>query len=204
MRSLISPKIRLAPAALRRILVVSLTGTALAAIAAPGCIPDIGDQYCYPSSDVTDKDDRCPYGSPGGPKLTIKSCDATAAQPDCTAPPTFEQVFEILNDPALGGCSADGCHGRETDNAPWLPKDDPAEMHSRITSFSTPERGQYLNPATVGTPTDLSWMICNLQGIDSGGSPMPPQSGLADRNGGAEAIDTVLLWAACGAAPPAQ
>jgi hypothetical protein len=189
--------LRLTPAVLRRILVASLTGGFLLALLAPGCTLDVGDQACTPSSDVLDKEDRCPYGSPGGPRLPVESCQAVNPKPvdQCTAAPTWADVFALFSDTARGNCTDCNCHGNPSTSAAGLTilPEDPEKAYTAVTTFQTTQRGFYVKPGQTGA----SWIVCNIRGDTNGGKPMPPAtSGLPDD---LAAINTVLGWAECGA-----
>src|SRR5262245_15205706 len=85
----------------------------LAALLTASC-SDVGDQECTPDSVPTDEDDDCPYGPPGGPKVTEQGdCEITQRTDtsDCDKTWTAD-VFPLLTTQAKSGnCSTSSCHG---------------------------------------------------------------------------------------------
>lgn len=165
-----------------------------AAVLAPGCSLDVGDQVCTQKSDPLDPDDDCPYGPPGGPKvLPAPNTDLCpdpvfADSPACAT--AWESVFAMMIDTQRGKCSntPGNCHGV----APgakgfYFPADDPAKAYENM--------GLYLNGN--GEPyakrdDATSWVVCNVTAAP-GSAAMPPKSGLFEEADKA----IVRTWASC-------
>lgn len=173
-------------------------GLVLASILAPlalvtivSCHISVGDQSCTESSNPNDKDDACPYGPPGGPKLKPAVCpplDPEIDPANCTT--TWENdIFPLFTGPA-GNCSVGGCHG----DAPGaygihLPETDPSAFFDELKGYKGAQGYPYINPDDAPN----SWIICNLAGVPGGGSPMPKPSGMDDAN-----LAIVTQWVKCG------
>lgn len=171
----------------------------LAALLAPGfagCL-DVGDQICTESDVATDKDDRCPYGPPGGPKVPGGDCPIVVQESDptqCDGITWADSVYPILVDPLLGNCSSTGCHGEEPGaRGVYVPEGDPQKGFDELSAYTNAQQLPYINIADPAR----SWLVCNIEGSPGGGSPMPKPSGLTD----AAAIATIRQWVACGAKP---
>lgn len=178
--------------------VISLTGAALLAYIAAGCLTDIGDPVCTPDSVATDKDDKCPYGAPGGPKPELRKDDGNQATCDgipdpgggCTytwiddAFPAFQQLSCTLN--------AASCHGVSPGKAQfYFPDADPQTAYDNLIKYVSLTTGKpYLNPATLQD----SYILCNLRG--EVGKAMPPPEGTSRNDANYQIIAS---WAYCGA-----
>ena len=188
------PSLRnLALLASRPLLAAFVAGAGLFAALGPGC--STGDQACTPSSDVTDTEDPCPYGAPGGPQVATQSCAIeTSMPPDCQNW-GWDKVYELF-DTGEGACIA--CHTSISVGNLYIPRD-PAQAYAAITSFSSPKRGRYVvDQESDETAYAKSWFVCNLIGDRNGGSPMPKPNGLTNPDN----IQLVKNWYACGAYGP--
>jgi len=165
--------------------------SAIATAASAGCGGiSVGDQSCTEDSKVNDKEDDCPYGPPGGPKVAPGGCPNIVVTDDplvCTK--SWDDIFPILTGPA-GNCSLGGCHG----DAPGargihLPANDPNAFYDELKGYVGSQGYPYINDKDPAR----SWILCNLAGTPGGGSPMPPPSGLSP-----EDLMIIQEWAQCG------
>ncbi|MDI1476749.1 hypothetical protein [Polyangium sp. y55x31] len=162
---------------------------ALAAFA--GCQISVGDQACTEQSIVNDKDDACPYGPPGGPKVRETGCpELTILDPSaCTTAPTWAEVYSILTGPSAG-CTIGGCHGAAPGaRGIFLSADSSDAFYDELKGYSGAQGYPYINEEDPSR----SWILCNLQGTPGGGAPMPPPSGLSDAD-----YAIIEQWALCG------
>ncbi len=159
------------------------------------------DSHCTPDDPNAAADPDCIYaGNAKGPAWVEPPCPSIEGDPPGTCP-TFEQVRDVLIDPAKGNCAASGCHGVVPGSVGiYLPTNDPCAFYAELLSINP--RGQpYVaadNPATPDLESRASYMLCNLRGEHGGGFPMPIPSGmpnLADTN-------IVKDWLLCGAPGP--
>jgi hypothetical protein len=184
-----SRKTRTNPRALLRLglLLVPLLASALGGCSAAY----VGDQACTEDSKVNDKDDACPYGPPGGPKVKPGGCptiEITVEQssPDCRS---WDDIFPIFTGPTAN-CSIGGCHGEAPGaRGLYLPANDPNAFYDELKSYVGSQGYPYINDKSPAN----SWILCNLAGTPGGGSPMPPPSGLTTAD-----LAEVEKWAACG------
>ncbi len=164
--------------------------SALALVAFAGCRIDVGDQVCTEESKVNDKEDSCPYGPPGGPKVLESGCpdiEQTMDPAMCTT--TFTDVYNILNGPTAG-CTLNGCHGESPGaRGIFLSPTDSNAFYEELKGYKGSQGYPYINEEQ---PTH-SWIMCNLGGVAGGGAPMPPPSGLNEAD-----IATIQQWASCG------
>ncbi|HSN97896.1 MAG TPA: hypothetical protein VLS89_06345 [Candidatus Nanopelagicales bacterium] len=173
-----------------------------------GC--SVGDQFCTPSSLEEDRDDACPYGPVGGPRLpnlqaNNNSCEQVNLQREQDAGPcdiTWDDIYtNVIINPMTGNCNAEGCHqpgsllgGFSIDGT------DSRSVFTDLTELDvTRLGGQYLSSNEevneAGRAARLkSWFVCNLEGLESGGSSMPPTTnGLRPENG----LTDVQRWFMC-------
>jgi hypothetical protein len=158
-----------------------------------GCQISVGDQSCAEGANFYDKDDTCPYGPPGGPKL-IKgnqvACPDIPQEADplnCTT--TWNDVYAILTGPA-GNCTIGGCHGEAPGaRGIFLSATDPNAFYDELKGYVGSQGYPYINEEDPAH----SWILCNLAGVAGGGAPMPPPSGFNE-------ADYLLIqnWATCG------
>jgi hypothetical protein len=161
-----------------------------------GCSTDVGDQACTEKSVATDKDDGCPYGPPGGPRVTEGGCPNVVVEGDPTACTVSWEgdVFPLFKDPAIGNCSADGCHGPVArQGGIYLPAGDPAASYVELKDYLNSELAPYVSDEAP----EEAWILCNLTATIGGGEPMPPKSGLTD----ATALAVIERWVTCGMKP---
>jgi hypothetical protein len=164
--------------------------TALAAAAIASCQVSVGDQSCTEESNPNDKEDTCPYGPPGGPKVQETGCPNIPPEPDpanCTV--TWPQVYEILRGPSAG-CTINGCHGEAPGaRGIFLSPTDSNAFYDELKGYVGSQGYPYINEEQP----DRSWILCNLTGLPGGGAPMPPPSGLGDAD-----FAIIQQWAMCG------
>ncbi|MBK9262533.1 MAG: hypothetical protein IPM54_22350 [Polyangiaceae bacterium] len=166
---------------------------ALGVLVAQGCQVSVGDQSCAEGQNFYDKEDDCPYGPPGGPKLIQANqvaCPDIPQEADplnCTT--TWNDVYAIFTGPA-GNCSFSGCHG----SAPGargivLSATDPNAFYDELKGYSGSQGYPYINEEDPAH----SWILCNLAGVAGGGAPMPPPSGFSEAD-----LALIQNWATCG------
>lgn len=178
------------PARLRTALALA---AGLGAAIAGGCTTDVGDQYCTEESVATDKDDHCPYGPPGGPKVAGGGCPPIVIDTTQCGPTWEGDIFPLFKDPTRGNCTASGCHGAEPGaKGIYMPPNDAQASYIELKGYVNTLQAPYLSDED---PT-RAWLLCNLEGTNGGGSPMPPPSGLAPAE-----LGLVQQWAACGMLP---
>lgn len=155
-------------------LLLATSGAALAA----ACT--VGDQSCPDDTREEDRDDRCPYGPPGGPQKSkaVRECPLVEFDyTNCTV--EWERdVYPILIARDGGNCASPGCHGPGTlGGAKMLipPDVTPSALYATLTSYTNAIGDPY-----VGAETPTSWFLCNLFAEPGGGVPMPYPSGLVD------------------------
>jgi len=165
--------------------------SALAMAIVQGChITTGGDQSCAEGANFYDKDDACPYGPPGGPKVQESACPDIPQEADpanCTT--TFADVYALFTGPA-GNCTNGGCHG----TAPGargihLPSDDANAFYEELKGYKGTLNYPYINEEDPAH----SWILCNLAGLPGGGAPMPPPSGFDETD-----FALIQNWAMCG------
>jgi hypothetical protein len=166
--------------------------TLASALALAGCSISVGDQSCTESSNPNNKDDACPYGPPGGPKVKPLSCPLIPVDkvaPGCDVS-SFAPIFEMFTDESRGNCSNTGCHGADPGaRGIHLPDDNPTAMYDELKGYTGSQGYPYINEEEPSR----SWILCNLSGIAGGGSPMPPPSGLSQSD-----FEVINTWAMCG------
>lgn len=185
-----------------------LAACALAACCAMGAsiaACEVGDPICTDHTVEEDRNDGCPYGPPGGPQRTQASgCVVQFDDSDCTV--TFrDDVFPILaaeSNPkgrSGGGCTSAACHGPNGGGKADLafPSDTPTadEVYNAMTAISDDAGNPY-----VAANNAKAWFLCNLKGIDGGGSAMPPTAGLSDSESTEDDGDMAVIeeWVRCG------
>jgi len=156
----------------------------------PGCQISVGDQACTDQSNPNDKDDACPYGPPGGPKVQESGCPNISPETDptlCTV--TWLDVYAILSGPKAG-CTINGCHGEPPGaRGLFLSPTDANAFYDELKGYKGSQGYPYINEEQP----EESWILCNLTGLPGGGAPMPPPSGLDETD-----FATIQQWAACG------
>jgi hypothetical protein len=163
---------------------------ALAVVTAQGCQISVGDQSCAVGANFYDKDDACPYGPPGGPKVQESPCPDIPQEGDplnCTT--SFADVYALFTGPT-GNCTNSGCHG----SAPgargiFLSETDPNAFYDELKGYKGSQGYSYLNEDDPAH----SWVLCNLAGFPGGGAPMPPPSGFNETD-----FALIQNWAMCG------
>lgn len=165
--------------------------SALAMVIAPSCaITTGGDQSCVEGFNIYDKDDACPYGSPGGPKVKESSCPDIPQMSDpamCTT--TFADVYALFTGPN-GNCTLGGCHGEAPGaRGIHLVDTDPNAFYDELKNYKGTQGYAYINEAEPAH----SWILCNLAGVPGGGAPMPPPSGFNEAD-----LALIQNWAMCG------
>jgi|GEM_PF-5967480 len=157
---------------------------------AQGCHIDIGDPSCAEGVNFYDKDDACPYGPPGGPRVHESACPDIPQEADplnCTA--SWSDVYALFTGP-VGNCALNGCHG----SAPGgrgvlLPLENPNAFYDELKAYRGSQGYPYINESDPAH----SWILCNLAGLPGGGAPMPPPSGFGEAD-----FALIQNWAVCG------
>lgn len=156
-----------------------------------------GDQSCAEAYNQNDPNDHCPYGPPGGPKISadntpdcpiITKLDPAGA--DCQL--TFADAYARLDAPDGGNCSngGSGCHSATIKGI--APFTDPQAMLDALSVYKGEIGRKYFDPDNP----EKSWWVCNLKG--DAGKLMP--TGATPRMKAAD-IALVERWLACGAPP---
>ena len=156
----------------------------------PGCQISVGDQSCAEGGNFYDKEDACPYGPPGGPKVQESPCPDIPQEADplnCTT--TWTQVYDLFTGPA-GNCTNGGCHGSEPGaRGIFLSPTDANAFYEELKGYKGSQGYSYLNEEDPAH----SWILCNLAGTPGGGAPMPPPSGFSEAD-----LAVITNWAMCG------
>jgi hypothetical protein len=173
---------RVAAPAVRRFASV-VAASALAALCTACAVEN---QRCPEGTNYNDRDDDCPYGPPGGPKVNLKVCPPVAAVGDCNGLTWTEDIYPLLE---AANCTAGACHGTTQLNKVYLPPGNAAAVFTALTTYKGPGATFYIEPEDSRN----SWIQCNL-GLSSEaiGFTMPIGSPFA---GGAD----LLTWLGCGA-----
>jgi hypothetical protein len=172
---------------------VALVALAVTVGTGSGC--GVGDQYCYQDSDPLEPDDDCPYGPPGGPVAAKDQVADFCPDPDFTNPmncgtATWEAVYAVFSDDAIGGCSKDNCHGiAPGKKAFYFPAGNPVVAYDGLGTYLYEGKGEPY--ARLNDPS--SWIVCNVTGLP-GSAAMPPSNGLIDPGD----VQLVRDWASCG------
>jgi hypothetical protein len=184
-----SPRVKVAFA-------TSILFAALAAAAVLGaCANNVGDEECTPDTNPDDRSDGCPYGEPGGPKVTESQCNTpqkdpkSAACKQALAWPNLYKKLVAEQSTGGGGCADAGCHGAGAGGITLTKKDAVGALNTLQTYV-----GAELTPYIDTQHPQFSWIACNAFSKEGGGVPMPPPSGLQK-----PLADEVELWVACGA-----
>jgi hypothetical protein len=165
-----------------------------------GCNTDVGDQACLPDSQYDDKDDDCPFGAPGGPKLQADNgCPPiaiNAAGPNCGK--TWESdVFPMFQrdpptSPSGGACTRATCHAAGSPGGTRITiPNDAAQAFNNLKEYS-PAGRPYVSD--IQGVKQTSFILCNLQGLPGGGRQMPEPASLLS----AADLQLVIDWAECG------
>ncbi len=184
--SLWSPMRRLRPSGL--LLLIALTCAFV-----QGCQISVGDQSCAEGYNYYDKEDACPYGPPGGPKVKETACPDIPQETDpakCFA--IWSDVYALFTGPN-GNCSLGGCHGSQPGaRGLYLPDMDATAFYDELKGYKGTQGYPYINPDEPAH----SWIRCNLAGLPGGGAPMPPPSGFNETD-----FALIQNWAMCGLKP---
>lgn len=153
-----------------------------------------GDQSCAEAYNQNDPNDHCPYGPPGGPKLSESS-------PDCPNVPKlspgseeckigFPEVYARLEAADGGNCSAggNGCHAYLIKGIE--PFGDQQGMLDALAAYKGDIGRKYFDPDAP----EKSWWICNLRGDAGKLMPQNPTPRMK-----ADDIALVERWLGCGA-----
>lgn len=156
-----------------------------------------GDQSCAEAYNQNDPNDHCPYGPPGGPKISnanapdcplITKLDAASAE--CQV--TFADVYPRLDAADGGNCSNNGtgCHSSTIKGI--APFTDAQSMLDALSVYKGEIGRKYYDPDV----SEKSWWVCNLKG--DAGKLMPTGATPRMKN---EDILLVERWLACGGKP---
>ena len=170
------------------------------AIAAGACSTAIGDQVCTEDSNESDKDDDCPYGPLGGPKVKVSEDDSCKDLPDftqCAAPgPSWLEVWARFTAGDGGRCSNAGCHsGKSLGAGLELLADQPGKAYEALSKYEN-DGHPYLRDA-LEPGAEKAWILCNLQALRGGYSPMPQPGGLTGDQKDKD-LALVRAWVNCG------
>jgi hypothetical protein len=175
---------------LRRMWRAGLLLSALVVFLIPACQVSVGDQSCAEGVNFYDKEDDCPYGPPGGPKVKESACPnipQEANPANCTA--TWTQVYELFTGPS-GNCTLGGCHGEAPGaRGIYLSPTDANAFYDELKGYKGSQGYAYINEMEP----ERSWILCNLAGLPGGGAPMPPPSGFNETD-----FAIIQNWAMCG------
>lgn len=163
-----------------------------ASVAFSAC--DTGDQSCSEAYNQNDPNDHCPYGPPGGPKLSenapacplVPKLDKASAE--CAI--TFADVYPRLDAADGGNCSSggNGCHSNIIKGIAPLKTEQ--AMLDGLSVYKGEVGRKYFDPEAP----EKSWWVCNLRG--DAGKLMPTGSTPRMK---AEDIALVERWLGCGA-----
>jgi len=164
--------------------------SALVVLLAQGCQVSVGDQSCIEGFNYYDKDDACPYGPPGGPKVKESACPDIPQETDpmkCTT--SWADVYALFTGPSAN-CTNSGCHGSLPGaRGIYLQDSDATAFYDELKAYTGSQGYPYFNEEDPAH----SWVLCNLAGVPGGGSPMPPPSGFSDSD-----FAVIQKWAMCG------
>lgn len=153
-----------------------------------------GDQSCSEAYNPNDPNDHCPYGPPGGPKLS-EDAPACAKVPQLDKQSAecqvgFPEVYARLEAPDGGNCSNNGtgCHSLPVKGIE--PFGDPQGMLDALAAYKGEIGRKYFDP---DNPTD-SWWVCNLRGDAGKLMPQNPTPRMSSAD-----IALVERWLGCGA-----
>ena len=161
-----------------------------------------GDQVCIEDSIDRDKSDDCPYGPVGGPKVKVaddNSCQDLpdfAAKPVAGACPSWADVWVRFTAGDGGRCSNAGCHsGASLGAGLSLPADQPGKAYETLSNYQRDGRPYLQDKGKPGA--EKAWILCNVQALIGGYSPMPQPGGLV---GPTKTTDIALVrdWVNCG------
>ena len=170
-----------------------LSVLALAAVLG-ACADQPGDEECTPDTNLDDRSDGCPYGEPGGPKVSETQCNTPQKAPKsaaCKQVLTWPKLYQKLvaeQSAGGGGCADAGCHGAGAGGI-TLKKNDAAGAFNTLEFYAGAELSPYIDTQRP----QLSWIACNAFSKEGGGVPMPPPSGMQK-----SLANEVELWVACG------
>jgi hypothetical protein len=175
---------------IRRPLLLALS-LAFAALVALAACDNVGDQICGEGTDPNNHDDQCPYGPPGGPKVTEDGCPDIPQVSDASCTLSWRNdIWPALTTGAADSgslsCALAGCHGPTT--VLKLPED-AEQSYQVLKNYLGQQNYPYLSDKTPGH----TWILCNLHGDKGGGQPMPQGTRLPDA-----VYQKVLQWAQCG------
>ncbi|MFO0755274.1 MAG: hypothetical protein U0359_02210 [Byssovorax sp.] len=151
----------------------------------------VGDQICEEGTDPNNHDDQCPYGPPGGPKVTEDGCPDIPQMPGPACTLSWrDDIWPALTTGAaesdIPSCALLGCHGPKT--VLKLPED-PEQSYQTLKGYVGQQNYPYLSDKAPGH----TWILCNLHGDKGGGQPMPQGTRLPDA-----LYEKVVAWAQCG------
>lgn len=153
-----------------------------------------GDPSCSEAYNQNDANDRCPYGPPGGPKLSESSPDCpevpklSASSEECKV--GFPEVYARLEAADGGNCSngGAGCHSLKIKGIePFV---DEQGMLDALSAYKGEVGRKYFDPDAP----EKSWWVCNLRGDAGKLMPQIPTPRMK-----AEDIALVERWLGCGA-----
>lgn len=158
-----------------------------------------GDQSCAEAYNQNDPNDHCPYGPPGGPKVSNSNAPdcplitkLDAASDECKL--TFADVYPRMIAADGGNCSNNGtgCHSSSIKGIAPFKEQDPQSMLDALSVYKGEIGRKYYDPDA----SEKSWWVCNLRG--DAGKLMP--TGATPRMTNAD-IALVEKWLACGGKP---
>ena len=179
---------------MRRKASVLLLSVLASATVLGACANDVGDEQCTPDTVLADRTDDCPYGQPGGPKVSEPQCNTPQKPPksaECKKALTWDTLYPKLvaeQSKGGGGCADSGCHGAGAGGI-TLSKKDAAGALNTLQFYGGSELTTYIDRQNP----QFSWIVCNAFSEAGGGIPMPPPSGMQKT-----LADEIELWVACG------
>jgi hypothetical protein len=109
-------------------------------------------------------DDKVTFGPPQGLRRSTRCfdevCPIPAASEGMACPDFATQVFPLLDDPILYGCTLAGCHGDPARQAGFfMPAGDADSSYDNMAAYVNPDLNR---PYVSSDPADKPYFLCNL------------------------------------------